>query len=217
MSCYSLPQGDGYTDGRYDAPASDLECNLGRMPACSVGDQHIGQSAGINQYIASECGMLGDNNIEAAQIIAVNEHVKEMMTAWRALVPWNSEPSAEAADKWFDSGATDVTGPADRAGYSTRFLTWWLGRMEATVGANGFSVGNKLSLADIMIYNALGEHLRPSEAKEGTPAWKCEAFGNKARTDAKVAQFPKLAAIVASVAANANIQKWLDTRGVQGF
>jgi glutathione S-transferase len=209
--------GADYTDGRFDAPPADLEANLGRMPMCTVGDQHIGQSAAINHYIAAECGMLGDNNLQGAQIVAIAEHAKEMVKAWGTLVPWGTEPSAEAADKWFDGGATDTTGPADRAGYSTRFLTWWLGRMEAAVGAGGFAVGNRLSLADVMLYNALGEHLRESEVKEGTPQWKREAFGNKARTDAKVAQYPKIAAIIANVAGNANVQKWLDMRGVQGF
>lgn len=209
--------GTDYTDGRFDAPPADLECNLGRMPVCSVGDQHIGQSAAINHYIAAECGMMGSNNIEAAQIIGVCEHVKEMMTAFRGIVPYGAEPTAEALNKWFNEGATDSTGPAVREGYSSRYLSWWLGRIEASVGAGGFAVGNKLSLADVVIYNALAEYLKESEAKEGTPAWRREAFADKARTDAKVAAHPKLAAIVASVAGNAGIQRWLDQRGVQGF
>jgi glutathione S-transferase len=185
------------------------------MPICSVGDEHIGQSAAINFYVASENGLLGNNNLQAAQIIAVVEHVKEMLGVWRGLVPWGTDPSQETSDKWFDGGASDNSGPAVRG--NDRYLTWWLGRIENALGSNGFAVGDKLSLADVALYNALGEYLRVEEAAEGTPASKREAFGDKARTDAKVAGFPKVAAAVNAVRNNANAQKWWDTRGVQGF
>ena len=62
-------QGD-YVDGRFEGPTGDLSANLGRMPLLTVGDQSVGQSAAINFYIASENGFLGNNNMEAAQIIA---------------------------------------------------------------------------------------------------------------------------------------------------
>ena len=73
-----IDQGDDYVDGRYSARPEGLEANLGRMPAIQVGESSIGQSAAVNFYVASENGLLGSSNLEAAQIIAIAEHIKEM-------------------------------------------------------------------------------------------------------------------------------------------
>ena len=187
------------------------------MPLLSVGDLHIGQSAAINYYIASECGLLGDSPFETASIISIAEHLKEMTTASRTVMPWGQEPTAEALEKWFDSGSTDVSGTADRSGQPTRYLKWWMGRIEAVLGSNGFAVGNKMSMADVLIYNSFAEHLKPEEAAPDTPAWKLGAFYCKEKTDAALANHPKIAASCAAVAANENVQRWLSMHGVQGF
>jgi glutathione S-transferase len=187
------------------------------MPVLHVGDDSVGQSAAINYYIAAENGLMGDSNLEAAQIINVSEHLKELMTAWRVLVPYGVEPSAEVLNTWFETGADDVTGTAVGAARSTRYAKWWMGRIEATLGNNGFAVGNKLSLADVLIYNTFAETLDESQALPDTPQWKRESFGSKAAVDAALANYPKLKASCDAVAANANVQKWLSTRGVQGF
>ena len=187
------------------------------MPVLSVGDQSIGQSAAINFYVASECGLLGDSTFEAASIISVSEHLKEMITAYRTVMPWGQEPTPEAIEKWFDSGATDSVGTADRAGQPTRYLKWWAGRIEAALGSNGFAVGNRLSMADVLIYNVFAEQLKPEEVAADTPSWKMEPFYCKAKTDAVLATHPKIAASCAAVASNENVQRWLSIRGVQGF
>ena len=85
--------GEGYEDGRFSAPPEGLEANLGRMPICATPEGSIGQSSAINFYVASECGLMGSNTLEAAQIISICEHVKELMTAFRNIVPWGQEPS----------------------------------------------------------------------------------------------------------------------------
>lgn len=209
-------QGD-YVDGRFSAPPEGLESNLGRMPVLSVGDSSIGQSAAMNYYIASENGLMGDSNLEAAQILAISEHLKELMAAWRVLVPYGVEPTAEVLTTWFETGATDVTGTAVGDTRSTRFAQWWMGRIEAILGANGFAVGNKLSLADVLIYNTFAETLDAAQAPADMPQWKKESFGSKAHVDAALAKHPKLKASCDAVAANANAQKWLSSRGVQYF
>jgi glutathione S-transferase len=206
-----------YTDGRFEAPAEGLDANLGRMPVIDVGSNSIGQSAAINFFIASENGLMGSNNLEAAQIISIQEHIKEMLTAYRTVTPYGSEPTPEQMDTWFNQGSTDLTGNAERAGYSTRYLKWWMGRMENVMGTKGYAVGDKLSLADVLLYNAFGEHLKDSEAAEGVTASRRGAFGSKERTDAALANHPRIKASVDAVANNANIQKWLSIRGVQGF
>ena len=209
--------GTDYEDGRFSAPPDGLEQNLGRMPIASIGDQTFGQSGPINFVIASECGLMGDSLYDAGHILSISEHIKEMLQAYMKLVPWGTEPTAENMDAWFDQGATDVTGPADRAGASTRYLTWFMGRIEQVLGTDGFAVGGKLSLADVLIYYSLFETLGDDHCNPDTPQYKREPFGSKARTDALLDKHPRLKASCLSVANNENIQKWRSLRGVQGF
>ena len=110
-----------------------------------------------------------------------------------------------------------MSGPADRAGYATRYLTWWMGRIEASLGNDGFAVGSKMSLADVLMYNTFAEFLSKEQAAPDFPAWKAEAFGSKARVDTKLKNYPKIQASIAAVAANSGFQNHLATRGVQGF
>lgn len=204
-----------YVDGRYTNAEGDLTQNLGRMPMLEYDGQAIGQSAAINFFLATELSLMGSNSLQAARIVSVYEHLKELMTNYRNLVPWGTEPTAEQDEKWFEGGATDSTGPADGSN-RTRYLTWFLGRIEAALDNHGFAVGDKLSLADVLLYFSLAEHLDAEQA--GTlPKFRREAFGNKDRTDAAIAKHPKIHAAVQAVANHPNIQKWLSVRGVQGF
>jgi glutathione S-transferase len=213
------PADGAYVDGRFgdNNAAGDLSANLGRMPILSVAEGSVGQSTAINFYVASETGLLGSSSLEAAQIIAITEHLKELMTAWRALVPYGTEPSAEKLDQWFTQGATDSEGVADRAGYATRYAKWFVGRIENTLGSTGFAVGNKLSLADVSLYNTFAEVMTDAEAPAETPQWKKECFGSKARVEELLKSSPKIQASINAVASNANFQKWLSVRGPQGF
>jgi len=141
-----------------------------------------------------------------------------MRKIWSDNVAWGAQPTEEWLTKWWTTGASDVTGAADRAGMSTRFATWWLGRIENSLtGTGGFAVGNKLSLADVLLYNAFAETLKEEECLKETAAWGREPFGNKALVDAALAKCPKISASIAAVAGNANFQKWLATRGKQAF
>jgi len=210
--------GAGYTDERANGTADagdSFNCNLGRMPvlSCDLGD--IGQSAAINFFVASECGLMGSNTFETAQIISFAEHLKELSDSYRKLVPYGTEPSEENVTKFFDSNeATDFTGPSDMGKRNERFLKWYLGRLSVIVG-EGFAVGGKLSLADVQIFCMFGDNLSAAECD--LPAHRIECFGSKARTDAALAEFPKIKAIVENVANHDKVKHWLATRGKQGF
>lgn len=211
--------GEGYTDGRFTSPEglTGLETNMGRMPIITTasGDS-IGQSVAINFYIASETGLLGSSTLEAAQIIAITEHCKELVDSWRKIVPYGNTPTEENLELFFEGGATDTTGIANMQD-RTRYFKWFSGRIEAILGDDGFAVGGKLSLADVMLYNTFAETLQASEKAESVAEWRVEPFSSAARTSAGLASCPKLSACIASVAGNANVQKWLATRGTQYF
>ena len=195
-----------------------MDANLGRVPLLQCASGSIGQSAAINFYVASECGLMGSSPFEAAQIINFNEHLKELSQAYRKAIPYGTDPSevAEAVADFFDNAAaTDFAGPANREKMGDRKLKWFLGRMEGLVG-DGFVVGGKLSLSDVMLYNMFADFL-PADTHAELPAWKREPLTNKAKVDEVLEAFPKIRACIASVAAHPNIVAWMASRGPQGF
>lgn len=210
-------QTSDYQDARFDSPPEGLSANLGRMPIAQVGEESVGQSMAIYYYLAAETGLMGEGHLEAAQILAVGEHLREMMLEFRKIVPAGTAPEIEAADKWFDTGADDVSGTADSSKRSSRFLKWWMGRIENSLASTGFAVGNKLSLADIQLYYTFAETLRDNEAPEGMAQWKKEPFGDKARVDRALVNYPKISASIDNVMKNPNFMKWKEMRGPQGF
>lgn len=187
------------------------------MPVATIGNVSIGQSAAINQYLAKELGLMGSNSLEAAQIVSIAEHLKEMQASFRTLVPPNTNPKPENLDLWFEGGSSDLTGTAERKSQSTRYLKWWMGRMELVVGGDGFAVGGKLSLADVLFFNSFVDTLKPEETAPGSMKYRREPFSSQARTAAVLAKHPKIQASCNTVASNPNIQKWLSMRGVQYF
>jgi len=219
-----------YDDGRYtsDTPSGnnkaydtvkkELSHNLGRMPLLTVGSDNIGQSGAINFYLATELGYMGNSTLEGAQILAISEHLKELKLAYYKCCPYGSQPPVEALDTWFNTGAEDRSPePADMKRRSERYLKWWMGRIEDVVGKDGFAVGSKISLADVLIYNMFKEHLNEAEASPNFAKWRLGAFTSKDRTDAILATFPKLSSVCNTIAEQPNIQKWLKIRGVQQF
>jgi len=204
--CFAIA-GKEYEDWRCEGGTADLgnslDCNLGRLPTIACGEGSIGQSAAINFYIASECGLMGSNTFEAAKIIEFGEHIKELKAAYSALVPYGSKPEPEKEAIFFDSEeATDYEGPADGAKRSARQLKWFAGRIEKLLGSDGFAVGGKLSLADVLLYNAFADTL----------PGKGEPFGSKERVDAALENYPKMKACIASIANHKNVKKWLEDR-----
>ena len=212
--------GTEFSDERLSAPPADneiLKSNMGRMPLLVTPEGvAIGQSAAIYHYVAQTQGFLGANPAEAAQILSIVEHLKELNLAWGKLVPSSTTPTEEALTAFFDDAtAADVIGVADRAAASKRALKWFLGRMEEVVGAKGFAVGTKLSLADVMLFYVLGDVVPPTPATQDS--LRREPFTSAARTAGVLAAYPKVAAIVAEVKANANLQKYLATRPSTSF
>jgi len=216
-----FPDKGGYEDSR-KSDTSDtgalLEANLGRMPTLECDKGTIGQSAAINFYVASELDLMGASTFEAAQIIAISEHLKELRTAYTSLVPYGSEPDKKALDTFFDSkAASDYSGPADRSQMKERYFKWFVGRMEGQVGDDGFAVGGKLSLADVLLFSAFADSLTEKDMVNPAPVHRREPFASLKRTQKALAAYPKVKACIASVAENKNVKTWLASRGKQLF
>ena len=79
-----------------------------------------------------------------------------------------------------------------------------------------YAVGNRLSLADFVIYNTFAEYL-PQEQKKELPEWRRNTFGNFLLTVSHLQNYPKLGNIINNITEEKNVQRWLETRGVQKF
>lgn len=132
-------------------------------------------------------------------------------------MPYDQAPTRDETITWFEKGSTDVTGTADSSQRANRYMIWWMGRIENALGGDGFAVGSKMSLADIMLYYYFAEVLTDPESPAGFPLFKREPFGDIDRTQAAVARHPRIAASIAAVKANTNFQKWLTIHGPQEF
>ena len=78
-------------------------------------------------------------------------------------------------------------------------------------------MGGKLSLADVLLFNAFANKLGEDEVIGEIPSHRREPFSSSERTNAALDAHPKLKAIVGNVAANPNVQRFLASRGKQGF
>lgn len=170
----------------------------------------------ICMYVAVEHGLCGKNNWEMAKIMSFHEHIVELYKAYITLVPERTDPIPENVDLWFSGGAMDISGPAVWSTRSTRYLTWWLGRIEASMGNHGYAVGDQLSLADVMLFSILKDYLTVEESPN-LQNWQRVPFTSKTRTDAVLENYPKIKSSVEKVANHPNIQKWLLMRGLQEF
>lgn len=207
--------GAGYTDHRAPWEIDLGSMNCGRVPLMKHNGEYIGQTAAIERYVAQVSGCFGVNDIEAAKIDSISQTVKEMKGAYLRLASYpgphaekDEKKRKELLDTWFDTPAPEGTKKEDMA---KRMVRWWLRNIEAVVGGDGFAVGNKLSMADALLYNVLGE-FDPLADDVDASAY---VFGNKARTDQLVAEYPKVAKIVANFAAAPGVKKYLETRGKQ--
>ena len=207
-----------FSDERHSAPCTDaalIDINLGRMPVCvTANGVSIGQSAAICNYIASTQGFLGANAEEAGQIFSWVESLREMLDMYNKLVPYATEPTAEALHAFFEeAGAADVTGVADGAARGKRGAKWFLGRLERlTSKAGPFAVGSKISLADVMLFRLFKDEVPRDDLNKDLPAYRLQPFSAGEQTAKLLAGYPNISAIISNVGANQALQKYLAAR-----
>ena len=192
-----------------ESVADTMDWNLGRMPICEADGVAIGQGGSIARFLASTYGLNGASLVERGQIDSICEALGELKSAFRG-----AEDKALFFD---DETAGDYSGVAVRETRPQRAAKWYAGRLEGLVGDGGIAVGSSLSLADVMIYNALKENSPPEESPDMGDARRYPFGGMKDKADELLAAHPKLSAICDAVAANPGIAKHLATRGAQGF
>lgn len=107
-------------------------------------------------------------------------------------------------------------------GKKERQLQWFLTHIEGYIGevtaaadidrrdvGNKFFIGNRPSLADAVLFNALGEHAPEIEGTGGEP------YGDLAAMTAVLAKYPKIKAVVEHFKQSPGMEYYLATRAPQ--
>ena len=130
---------------------------------------------------------MGSNDIEAAQIDCICEHVRDIKEKYGKIRAITDVAEKEAAmSKWF-----------------TTEFSEWLTKLEMSLPsgrAAGCCVGDKVSLADVTVWSLLSDF-----------------FDNKEGVAASVKPCAQLISIVDAVAALPALQKWLADRPQTNF
>jgi len=177
-----------FTRDEFDKDKKDgkLWKSMNKVPFLEVDGLIISQSKAIERYVANRYGFMGETLKEGASIDSYCEFLRDFKTAYHNE---KKKPDKETAiKKWFNETLVEK-----------------LEAFEKIISNNGmfedgFSVGDKLSLADVSIYTFLVEYFDNTEGV-------LKAYEN----------CPKLKAIVKTVSENEKIKHWIETRPVGSY
>mmetsp|Transcript_38872 Transcript_38872/g.28754 ORF Transcript_38872/g.28754 Transcript_38872/m.28754 type:complete len:218 (+) Transcript_38872:45-698(+) len=147
----------------------EFRVNMDRVPVLTInGTLKIGQSRAIERYLAKKFGFFGSNEIEELLIDAVTEHLRDIKQKYN--------------DAKVGKSGEDLT--AVKTNFVQNELPKWLDKLEYSLGKDGYAVGGRVSLADVIIFNFLTEYFDAA---------------NQDDVNALVAARPSLAGIVSHV------------------
>jgi len=174
------------TKVEFDSDKSEgkLVGSLNKVPFLEVDGVIIPQSKTIERFLGNRFNMMGSNEIENAQIDAICESVrdfKEMYQKVRGLV---GDELVVGMNEWF-----------------TVTLVERLSLLEnQLVGEEGYSVGNAMSLADVVLFTFVTQF-----------------FDNKEASYNATLATPKIRAVVDRVALDDKVVGWFERRPKTSF
>jgi len=143
----------------------------------------IPQSKAIERFLARRFNLMGENNVQAAFIDSICECVRDFKDMYQKVRSLPEEEKEEGMKEWF-----------------TVTLVEKLGLLENLLGEGGFSVGGKLSLADVVVF-----------------AFITQFFDNHEASYNATLATPKLRSIVDNVASHEKVVEWLEKRPKTSF
>jgi glutathione S-transferase len=181
-----------FTRDEFDKDKADgkLWKSMGKVPFLEVKNSSfvgcISQSKAIERYVANEFGFMGNNNEEAALIDSYCEILRDFKSAYHT--EKRKPNKKEAMDNWFNVILVEKLKNFEKIISNDEMFE------------DEFSIGDKLSLADVSIYSFL-----------------VEFFDNKEGATSAYKDCPKLKAIVKNVINNEKICHWLNNRPVGSY
>lgn len=187
--------------GGFDTPEfqkmkenGELACNMQRAPMLILpSGVVIGQSKTIERYLAKKCSMLGKDDEEQALIDCVCENIRDIRDKFGKIRMTggmsDNQEKETALTKWYREGE----------------MKDWIVKLEQSLPSNpthpNFAVGDRLSHADILIWNLMREVFEDREAVDAV-----------IEKDA-----PRIRTICQHVSALPSLQKWLQERPLTRF
>ena len=181
-----------------DKASGKLWKSMGKLPFLEVGGQVISQSKSIERYLARRFKLMGDTNEEGALIDSYCEYIRDFKTAYQTVR--KAANKEEAMEKWFGETLPEKLSSFEKILYENTDFQNTSSEIKSVLGETRFSVGNKLSLADIVIYSFL-----------------VDFFDNKEGVNKSFEQCKTLRNIVNTVSNNPNIKNWVENRAETAF
>ena len=174
-----------------DKEEGKLVRSLNKVPFLEVDGVVIPQSKAIERFLARRFNMMGDTELESAQIDSICECVRDFKDMYQKVRAKPEDEKSEAMNEWFT-----VT-LVERLGLLEDLLSdcCCLDNEEALKPGCGYSVGNRLSLADVVLY-----------------CFITQFFDNKEASYNATLAAPRLRKVVDSVSKNEKVIEWLKTR-----
>jgi len=136
--------GLAFTDNRLEFASWATEkalAPIGAVPYLEVnGGPKLPQSLAVARFIARECNLAGETNLQQAQADAIVDTITEAIAPFAAIRPLPEGPErAAAVEKWI---ANEIT---------TGLVN--LEKLFGLYGSHGFSVGTSLTWADLAFFD----------------------------------------------------------------
>ena len=164
-----------------DKAEGKLVGSLNKVPYLEVDGTIIPQSKSIERFLARKYSLMGENDIEAVRIDSLCECIRDFKDAYQSVR--KADDKEQAMNEWF-----------------TKTLVEKLGLLENLVDGEGFSVGKKVSLSDVVIF-----------------AFITQFFDNKEASMNATLATPKIRSVVEKVSSVPQVVSWLEKRPVTGF
>lgn len=161
----------------FDKANGLLKKSLNKLPFLIVDGETICQSKSIERYIARRFNLMGSNEIEMAKIDSICECVRDFKTEYQKVRKLPEKDKQNGMIKWF----------LDTLPKKMKLL-------ENLVN-HTYSVGNKISLADVTLYSFIREFF---DDKEG--AWN------------SINKTPNIKSVVENVENLNSIKEWVSKR-----
>ena len=170
--------------------AGQFAAGMDKVPILEVGSQQIAQSKAIERYVARRAGMAGSDDVTAAQIDAIVEHVRDIKQAYQPCRKvTESEAREEAMRQWFEVTLPALSEKLENA------LPDCVCPKEAACPEK-----DHLNHAHVAVYSLYHGF-----------------FDNRHGAQAAIEYCPRIQAVCAGVAAHPAVRKWEAERPVTDF
>lgn len=172
--------------------AGEFDASGGKLPMLTVDGAQIGQSKAIERFLAKQLGLAGSSDVEAAQVDAVGETVRDIKENYQ-----KAKGDDATKEKFFTEDLPAQLAQLEKSlptAYKIEDNPWQQG-MDCY---SDFLIGRNISYADVVVFNFL-------TSSKGF-------FDDAAKAKAAYSDCTRISASMDAVAKNADIQAYLAKR-----